>query len=409
MKNTLHRILVGIVLVTLLASFGGLGAAAEEANPAPADLLGETMNPFYGIAFPDGYTIFRAVYEQREHTYSLYLNAADTAEQTVAFIMGALGSVDAGIIGLAAETLQNSGVVGLEVMNTLTGVSTGCEISNYAQEGDYKMVLRRTVADSGALDMFLAANLSRDALGDVAGYFDFAAAEEAEFMLDISENIARARYTFQLPDAEAVKKEVTAAFADDYVATGDQLMMRYGDIATNVHFEAADDGVLYIEQQMNATDICLGSYVPPLTLRNVGFEFREDNANWDYHDRSNGVYISINKSEWGERQNQSENNAISFGKEFAEDTGYWVFYYPAEGRYIIILQTDTMAMEYTCVRTGDMLTCVIQNDLQNTEEIAGQLFPEADHVLYAALDGFDTYVADAFGMTVDALYAVKPE
>lgn len=408
MRNTLRRILTGLVLAALLVTAGAVSAGAEEINPAPADLLGAAYNPFAGVILPDGYTVMQAVYEQKKQRYVLHIQAADTAEGAVSFVLDTLGFADPKVIAMSTDVLQSMGAVGVESADAATGVRTSGEINNYGRDQGYNIMLYQTIADSTAMDAFLASNTNREALSAVAGSLDFSAAEQVRMTLYMVDSTAIITYQFQLENAADVKAELIEAHKESYIKTGDRLAFRYGDMETQVKFSAVADGSIEVEQQMKTMDVCFGSYVPPLTLRNLGFDDWREQANCDYHDDANDIYLRITKSEWGESENPNDANSIGFSKGIG-DGGYRVSYDPQEQTYRISLDLDKRNVEYTCIRSGGRLTYIIENGVEDTADLAGRMFPDADNALYEAVAQLEAYISDTFGMTPDELYAVAYE
>lgn len=410
MKKLMKPILAGILTAAVCAAFGVLSAGAQEIapGPAPAELLGEAYNPFYGMEFPDPYTVVCAAYEQMEHTYSLRMDVKDTAEAIVPLVLGMLGSDDPYSVSQGTDVLQMENQVGMEVVNTETGAAASCVINDFDQDGQYSVVLYQAMADSGALDTFLTANFNRDALGAAAGYFDFAAAGEASFTFYPDSASGVFRYVLTMPDAEKLKAELTKAFADDYMKDGDRLILRYGGMESRILFQSASDGIIQIEQQMEKADVSFGSYTPPVTLCNFGFQYWEENGNCDYHDNVNGVYLAINRPEFGEPGNVNFSNSIGFSRQIGT-SGVYVSYFPEDRRYTVGIDTQQRSAEYTCRQTGNRYVYVVRDELDRAKQIVAELFPDAEDVLYAPIAAFDAYIADTFGMTADELYGVRYE
>lgn len=409
MKSILKKALAGIVIAALLGGFGGLNAGAEEANPAPADLLSEAYNPFYGMEFPDGYTMRRFVYDQGDHTCHLYIDAEDSGENVAAVMLHMLGYEDPDDIGRCADSLQNAGAVGIETFSADTGAAVSCEIEDYERDGNCSIDLYQTMRDGSAYDSFIAANFNPEALGAAAEYLDIAQAGQAVFEISLEDNFAVSTYTFSFPNAKEIKAELVDIFQNDYCDDGDFLEIRYGDLYTDVRFESAADGLIYLQQHMDATDLCFGRYVPPITLRNLGFgDGREDNARCGFDDKKNGVYILISKSEWGENENEDERNAIRFMKDIGED-GYMLTYYPAEDTADIRIEFDTEQARYTCRLTDSGYIYMTDGALSDAKKNARLLFPDSDNALHEALAAFEAYIGETFGMTPEELYAVEYE
>jgi len=410
MERILKKALACVVAAALLGGFGVLSAGAQEANPTPADLLGEGYNPFYGMEFPDGYTIDWVFYNQGDHTYHLDIDAQASGETVVTEMLRLLGYDDPDSISRCVESIQNAGAAGIESYSADTGATVSCDIKDYEHNGSCSIDLYQTAQDSAAYDSFMAANFNLEAIGTLAEYLDISAADETEFNIKPETGFAMMMLTFSLPNAKEIRAELIDAFQDDYTQDGDCLEFWYGDLQTSVRFDSVIDGLIILQQHMDTTDVCFGSYVPPITLRNFGFKGDlEENAKCGFSDKVNGVYILLSKSEWGENENTDERNAIRFMKDIGED-GYMVTYYPDGDRAAIQLSVGEDTAKYVvCNLTDGGLLYLTDGSLSDARETVQRMFPDSDNALYEPLTSFEAYITETFGMSPNELYAVVYE
>jgi hypothetical protein len=404
MKRIAQLVSAGLVLTVLLTGTCGWGTAAELKNPVPADLLNETYNPFFNAALPDGYTLRQVEYDSEKRTYVMYLTAADTEENVVAAMLRLLGNDDPDSLTLCMAFLQEAGAASIE-----TDAGAGCEISNHGENGSYNVNLYQTMASGDMYKALIEANFNVTALGAVADGFDFRSPDQARLTLYIQDDLVVLTCDYIEPNAMDVKAEMSETFKDLYISNGDQMMLRYGDMYTNVQFASANDGLITLEQEMDAMDICFGDYIPPVSLRNFGFDdFREEGAKCTYKDSANGVLLMISRPEWGENEHQSEINTLVFSME-KEQNSWMLFYHPSDGSYLVTLEYGDKIAEYAIRRSGDAYTYFTEGDWQHTKGIAALVFPDSKYVLQEPMAVLNSYIVETFGMDADALFALDYE
>lgn len=414
--------IVLISLAILLALLFPAGIAektdeSEAAGPAPVELLAAQYNPFYDVTFPANYTIYKISYVKDEYNlYYLCLIAEDTAENVVTFISNLLGDGEPDSIAQNLAYLGSDGVVRIDGSLIEPGLNANCEIYPTRQDGDYAYVdgyvveLMKRIETGDAYDAFLAANLNLNALSGVHASMDLIPVESATVKVYLPDGPVQLDYLYEVPDAAAVKENLIGAFADAYVQTGDRLSFTYGDLNAKILFSDVENGNILIEQMLNRADLCLGEYVPSVTLETLGFsDYRESGAKCTFQDDESGVFLSVSKSEWGENENGAECNAVMFMKKMGDGL-LTVFYYPETKVYQIQIDSNGAGAQYAYHVVGAVYVDAFGgDDLENARQAAEAMFqkPDEDDILQDAWVTFDLYVEKAFGISVDALFYLE--
>ncbi len=387
---------------------------------SPLDLLSEPYNPFYQVEFPEGYTVYMAAYERSEYNlYRLYLTAEDSAENAVTFISELLGDDASESIQLNIDMLKNENWCSIPGTQVDKGLNADAEISKTEQnDGDYAyvegykicLVMGIDAARAAEYENILMLNYNLNPLSMVANYFDLVPVPQCELKVNTQKNKTQLTAAYQMEQYSELKQSILNEVQAD-IADENGMQLSYGNIAVSMHFNDAQS-VIYVDECLTDTSLNLRDYSPSQTLQSLGFEnWTEEDAKCTYKSEADGVYLSVNREEWGSPQSGEEKNAVMMIQR-SNDDELLVCYFRTEGKYFVQMGNDQITVKYTWLEGEDKyINEWGEDDLSAAKQTLEQLLnkPDTDSILGDPITTFDQYIRKTFGVSPDALYEMPLE
>ncbi|NLI54793.1 MAG: hypothetical protein GX417_10840 [Clostridiales bacterium] len=312
----------------------------EPKAPVPIDLLSEAYNPFDGVAFPDGYTIYAARFDTADagkglgDRYGIYMTAAGDPAEIVRYIAGLLDVQDAVMIagyedsiaqnwGVDIEGAYGGGYARAQIKQTEAGYETDecTDVAGCRVELSADIDAERTALCTD----FVLQNYSPAALGDLADRLSTDAARRD--MLGIYVNLQKPGRTavsvaFSVDDASALEGEAVTALQPNW-HDEEQARMNavFGPIGTELRFDAGSN-IVYLTQYPGDNTVSVKAYaLSDVSLTKLGFQFYPNDGLCMYEQKENGIEIALARPEW---HRAAEDWNIEFlGRSNGYDLGMW--------------------------------------------------------------------------------------
>ena len=384
----------------------------------PEDLLGEDMNPFYDVEFPEKYTVYMAEYEGSAYRfYYLCLTAEGTAEDVVTYLSQLVGD-DAEESITENLSRLNDGFVSINGTQTDHGLNadvtiepTDPEAGEYAYVDGFDIRLMTSVSDDLAeqLHALMTENIA-STLFESYGIAETLNSHETvwrTFKLRLYNGIVQAECAYS-PGEDYDDWKNSVISNGQLFVQGEQASIQYGDLYVQFIFDDVEQTV-YLGQSLSETDQNIGSYEAPLSLTTLGFQNTAgDFGNCGYGDVDSDLYIRVSKTEWGAEEDSIWGNGHSVDGTYAE---YLVTYYPLENRYNVQVAGEGPWANYDYNPTDHS---VVPMDTAETEaEIRDRMGDitglSEDSAIKASVTFFDDYIMNTFGMSADELFALSAD
>ena len=392
--------------------------AADSQAPAPMMLLDEEYNPFSAVAFPESYTLSKIKCDLSDVLeYSLVFSTSDAMNDVIAFAAGLLPDENVDEMGLAMGLMSGGGT---DIEGTMGGLSVRIKMSDTQFEGAaesggrFEVEVTAILAPEAEYVELFEANLRHPAIQEISAYFPVLPFKQATITVWPNQSRAEMYIPYPLDNAQQIKDSLLQAYPDQYFEPNDWMIWEFGDMRIIVIMEDAANGELCILTNFPDPAVSLPDYVPEATLRNLGFDdYREPSAKCTYQDDTAGVWLSVSKSEWGENNNTSEQNAVTFMTE--ESGAFVMIFYSGESQtYSITIESGGAQAKYNySAADGSYTDAAGGSDLESAKQVATDAFlapgEELDDVLPLAVILLDSFVSESFGCTLDELYAMEYE
>lgn len=393
----------------------------EPLGMAPVDLLGKGYNPFIDVSFPEGYTVYGALYSNAEpgkgikDSYILYMTAAGDPGQIVKTIAKTLGITDETRLAAYAESLEKDNFVQIDgtfagspanagMKKTSAGMDfdqctevDGCRVEIGVELGSGQIEKYRTLA---------LANYSTAMLGDLAAQLseDTVLRDKLSIYVNTQKPDKTIIYvSHAVKDAAALLTEMTGTLQTSW---SDEATASFGvDYAmqrVKYSFDTANN-VVRVEFSPNDNSAPAGEFKKSaVSFTGLGFTSFPSDGLCIYKEDQNHLEIAIAKPGWGHNEDWNfeflgESNGCSLGMWYTEATGLF---------HISVNKGNDGATAEYVVAEG-----AFAPDVYPDEETQKRMFSEAAGItegdyrmaVYALLD---QAIQQRFGMTWQELYAL---
>lgn len=385
----------------------------------PSDLWGEEMNLFSNIAFPEGYAVYAAAFEN--NFYYLYLTAQGKPEDIITYVSEIMGDNAQESIQQNIDLFSSDGFVAIHGSEIKDGLKAECDIGTIREDDyDYDYVegctlrFRAAVDDPSDYQKLIEDNYNLNSLSDVAHFFDLMPITGiSRIYVRKNRNNAQIDAVYNhIEDVAGVLKDMKSSIEYENFDESINAMNLpyYGEIQNNIFFDVQNNSIS-IFQYLSHSDQNYKDYQPVISnLAGLGFEnYIESDALCSYKDEAQNLSIAINIPQWGSRPDQWENNCVVFLKKI-NDYLLAIWYYPDEGKYKVQADKDDTSASYEyLVETGKFDS--EQPDPQTVRAHFGEVYSgfEVKDLYMEGIEQFQNYVKDAFGMSIDQLYALAAQ
>jgi hypothetical protein len=378
------------------------GASDVRVMDNPMDLFSKQFNLFYDVDFPEGYKTYEVSYESGEfHLYRLYLTAEASAEEVTEFFSNLVGDSAEESIQQNLEYL-NAGSVQIQGTQVEGGLSADIMIEPTKElvttEEDavgYAITMTGTPVESefSKYDIALDQNFSIAALGDAWTILKDTDPLERELKVMKDTGLVQAMCRYAPGDGYEVLKTALLDGLSQY-RQDNMLSWKYGDMSISIHF-FDETKEIYLLENHRDTMVNLADYQPSITLSSLGLESYGDS--WGYKDNEAGVFLKIERTDWG-----AEANKITFGtKEYG---GYYVEIDMPEQVYHVIMNEGAISYSYDAF--ADKL---LADDLDAVRAAYAELTgDDSDLALKKPISTVDNYTYIEFGYKPEHLFNLQP-
>ena len=271
--------------------------------------------------------------------------------------------------------------------------------------------LRAPVADPSVYMKIIEDNYNLNALSEAAGFFDVAIVTgKTNIYVRKNRNNAQIVAVYSpIDDVAGVMESMKAAMNYKGFDENSNIMNLedYGDVGVDILFDFENNSICVFQGLADSGKNYKDYELAANKLTELGFRNAiESDALCEFKDNENDVYISVNVPQWGSRPEEWENSCVTFLKSI---NGYLlvIWYYPDEQSYTIQAdKDDTSAKVKYSDKTGEFT-----DEWSNQDTVREQfvnMFGDAaeDDVYMQCVEIFKSYVQDAFGMSIDELYAL---
>ncbi|MBN2047093.1 MAG: PT domain-containing protein [Anaerolineaceae bacterium] len=397
---------------------------AEPARLAPIDLLGEAFNPFYSVAFPEGYNPYGAIFDTGDPNkdgrpnYVLQMTAEGDTAEIVRFVSVLAGYDDEESITAYIDEIVRTEHVFIDGTANDKGMNLIAQakktVAGYDNNG---------VPDVDGCRLELTAFLEEDQIARYAAFIDDnlnltmfgGTADSLAFGLDrksfaLSLNIYNGEETtlwttYKIDNTTELRDQMAAELHYDWYNAGDNRMgITYGRIYTDVYFDPGQNQI-FLNQKLNDAETASFDYrKPDQSLENLGFHFVPEDALATFDHKERGTSVSIHKPDWGARKDKWN---LEFVREL-NGSILVIWYVDAEQRYTIQADRGSQSAKYDYYIADDEFRDDYP-DPETVQQIFKQVLgvPESEPYYYEApLQILNEYLMETFGTTLDKLYAL---
>lgn len=384
----------------------------------PADLLSDEMNIFSEVAFPDGYTVYAAGFENNVNfgLYELYLTAAGNPEDIITYISNLLGLDAEESIRESIDAYHGNGMVTIFGTQVEGGLNADCDIKA-TKENDYDydyvlgctLRLRSPVTDSSDYEKVIEDNFNLNSLNEVADFFNPALITgQSQIYVRKNRDSAQIDSVYNtVIDVAEVMESMKAALIYEYFDESINVMnlLSYGEVGNSIFFDLENNSISIFQGLADSGKNYKDYKTATTKLTDLGFQnCIEKDALCEFNDDAQSLRITINIPQWGSRPDEWENSCVLFLKKI---NGYLlaIWYYPDEGRYMVQADKDDTSAKYAYyVETNEFNGELPDPDTAKAyfEDVYSGV--DVDDVYMESIELFQGYVNDTFGMSVDDLY-----
>jgi len=386
----------------------------------PADLLSDELNVFSDVAFPDGYTVYAAGFENNVNfdLYELYLTAGGNPEDIITYISNLLGLSTEESIRESIDAFLSNGSVTIFGTQVEGGLNADCDIKA-TKENDYDydyvpgctLRLRSPITDASGYEEIIEGNYNLNSLTEVADFFDpTPITGQSQIYVRKNRDNAQIDMVYNtIEDVAEVMESMKAALTYENFDENIHVMNlpSCGEVGNSIFFDLENNSIS-IFQGLGDSGKNYKDYKTATTkLTDLGFQnYIEQDAVCEFKDDAHNLSIAINIPQWGSRPDKWENSCVLFLKGI---NGYLlaIWYYPDEGRYAVQADKDDTSAKYEYyTETGKFDGEYPDPDTVKAqfEDMYTGLEVEDDYM--KGIELFQGYVNDTFGMSIDDLYAL---
>ncbi|NLV51361.1 MAG: hypothetical protein GXY20_11790 [Clostridiales bacterium] len=390
----------------------------EVTAAVPADLFSDEMNVFSGVAFPDGYTLYAAGYENKVDSffYDLYLTAAGDPEEIITYVSTLLGDSSEESVQQYIDTFNSDGGVGIDGTLDEIGFDVNCKITPTEEDiYDYDYVagcnlrFRVSIEDPSVYDEIIENSYNLNSLSEAANYFSVTPVTGGSqiYVLKNRNNVQITAVYDTVDNVAGVMESMKAGMTYQGFDEKNNTMnlMEYGEVHNNIFFDL-DGNTVDVFQVLSDPGKSYKDYQLATTaLTALGFtSYIESDALCEYKDEANDLNIVINIPEWGSRPDDWENSCVQFFKII---NGYvlGIWYYPEEQKYVVQADKDDTSAKFQYnEKTGEIAEEWASSGEPKEQFISMFADSAQEDVYMQCVEIFKKYVSDTFGMSVGELY-----
>lgn len=388
----------------------------------PIDLLGKEFNPFYDVAFPNGYEPYAAIFDPADPgktnkpNYVLFLTAEGDPAEIVKFVSKLAGFDDEDSINSYVADMNKEGYCTIDGTSNGKGKNFICQLKKTKKGGNFEecndvdgcRLALTAFVDNDKLPLYeglIKDNYNLNMLGDLANSFENSLVPDK---CSITVNKQNQKFisiyaVHQVEDAAALLKSMATKLKYDwYDGEGNSMGLTYGRIYSDIKVDV-ENNTITIKQALNDADTASRDYKKPdVSLSTLGFSYSEKDALYTYEDKKTGYLIAIHKPEWGQRKD-------NWNIEFLHNVNGYnlvVWYVESEKKYTVQVDKGNSIAKYQYYisenRYGDEYP-----DQETIQKLFKKVFEDSGEYQYQeAIDKLNKYFSDTFGMTLEKLYAL---
>ncbi len=325
---------------------------AEETRYAPADLLGEELNPLYEVAFPEDFSLEKVAVKAHNDGTAEYgfvyrmIFSAPSAQSAVAGLMNTSGVGSETTEAEANQTLQNGGTLTLNGGVLQDGSSFTCDLQS-EEDGSCTVQVYTEVpqANLSRYAQFIEDNYCDNIFGAIRIGLDTIPSENVfpvNITISYEEDGPKTEFEtyYFADDAEAILKIlVNGGGYDTFDPDSQYFVMDYGRAHGDV-WVSMGNGAVSVYQSFNGvpdTPLSDYEYIPSVTLETYGFSFDKEQGICQYESENGmGCSLAFHSSEWGDADVDWQ---VEFSFPLMGATLY-LWYRPDSERYDVCIEMD---------------------------------------------------------------------
>jgi hypothetical protein len=224
------------------------------------------------------------------------------------------------------------------------------------------------------------------------------------FMVTV--NTQRPKFTMvsavhKVDDAALIVKSMWETLKFDWFDDqGPAIGIPYGKLDSGVSADLQNN-LIFVDQTLYDANTAAADYTKPdVSLTSLGFGYSEKDALCIYE--KDGYRIAVHKPEWGENKDKWN---ISF---FTQANGYnfVIWYIDSEQRYTVQVDKGDSIAKYEYFAAENRYDEGYP-DKETVQKLFKKVFEDSEDYQYnEAIDKFNKYFSDTFGMNMDSIYAL---
>lgn len=390
----------------------------EPLGMAPVDLLGKGYNPFIDVSFPEGYTVYGALFNSADvkkgqgDLFSLYLTAEGEPAEIARFCAELLGITDeAAIAGYAdsithGDSAEMTGTFAGNKANAWLKRTTANEESDQCADVDgcrIELAMETSASQRAQYETLIIANMNTGMLGALADRFPQEAIRLDQISINVNlqkPNKTEVYVEYAVGDASALMNDIVAQLSPMWVDEQNQsLGIIYGRIESGFRFDF-ESNIVFRTVKPNDNSTPAGEFrLSDVSLTKLGFQYSEEDKFCLLEDKENGYMIAVSKPEW-------HRTAEDWNLMFYKDDIYMFYREDSNLFTVTVTRNDVQAgCDYNCAKSTFGEGWPSEQALQ--ENFSGVLGgAQAEDVRAGVFAVFTDLVMQRFGMTWQELYAL---
>lgn len=389
---------------------------------APIELLGEELNPFFDVEFPAGCTIYAAYFETGDKekgtgpNYVLFATAEGEPADTVRFVCELCGFNDEDSINEQINQINNEHFCSIDGTQNGNGMNIMCLVKETEERYEQENV-KEVDGCRIELTAFIDDNLTESYKKVVDENFNmnmFVGLEDA-FSSGINNeygctvNTYNPAFTtvhriYEVSDAAGLRDRILSDMDYNWYDEDSQRMeVSYGRISAEISFE--DSNVMIIQKLHDSLTSSANYVKPEVSLETLGFFNAGQGTAYVFEDREHGFSIAVDKPEWGQEEGSWD---MEFLCEMENGSLVAVWYYVGEQKLVIQADKGGASAKYEYYIETEEFGGEYP-DAEMAQNIFKKVFDVPDSLEYpyeAAVERQKSIVYDAFGLTLDDIYAL---
>lgn len=399
--------------------------APEPIEYTPADILGEKLNPFFGLEIPKSFEL---------ENVSIYTPGWDIEGDTMQYHMGLLGPMHndtitamAELFGVTSESAVNGFLDTFQKEGRVIidgGGGRTCEISTSPKNDGWVVSLVSIIekADNINYSQFMSDNFNMNIFGAVSKSLPLMPVTD-KFKINVC----------YVPVEDMQKTELEIAYTvDDWAAVLESMKNGggYSWYDSDSHMFGIDCGIMYgnirfVDEQghINVTqgykgipDSALREFVPDqgtgTTLETLGLQYNPENGSYGYRDEETETSISIYNDSWKIQPEDVNRNIIRYSQKM-KGCLLFITFYPNKDRYEAQVfegskPTENAVQSFFAynVNTNTVVDRISQGTDMKPEAFFAKVLnvAQTDAIFTNVIKIFDQYIMDTFGMTPEELF-----